>query len=194
MTFVVGLAGPGQVGKSTTAKNIVMTFNIIHPHLKVNRYAFAQPIYEIAESLTGIPIDTLKNEVYKEMSWSVDSAPIHSLAGWSPRKFLQIIGTECFRNNIDPNFWVETTLKKISHLDIAIIEDARFSNEFEKCDIVVELQREGIDYAMNHLSAMPPEEKYINYRLQLSHGMSYEPITKFIIDKYLTKKDFNNAV
>jgi len=184
MSFIVGLAGPGKVGKSTTAKNIVATFNILHPHLKVGRYAFAQPIYDITAELTGISVDTLKNEVYKETEWSEASAPIECLAGWSPRKLLQIIGTECFRNNVHSDFWVQTALHKIKHLDIAIIEDARFSNEFEYSNVIIELYREGVVYAKNHPSAMPPEERFVSHRLQLVHGMDYQPVVSFIMEKY----------
>lgn len=184
MVFVVGLAGPGKVGKSTTAKNIVATFNIFHPSLKVGRYAFAQPIYEVTAELTGISIDTLKNEIYKETSWSAETAPVPCLIDWSPRKLLQIIGTECFRNNVNPDFWIQTALNKIKNLDIAIIEDARFTNEFSKCNLVVELFREGVDYTKTHASAMPPDPQYVAERLHLSHGMDYQPIVSIIMERF----------
>ena len=44
MTYIVGLAGPGHVGKSTTARNIAKSFNVLYPDLKVCTFAFANPI------------------------------------------------------------------------------------------------------------------------------------------------------
>lgn len=167
MTFIIGLAGPGKVGKSTTAKSAVASFAKLFPDIRVIRYAFATPIYEMAASITGWEIDKLKDLKYKELAWTVETAPLPCLIGWSPRSFLQRIGTECFRQNISDRFWIDLSLKKVSEYDIAIIEDARFENEYKVCDIVVELEREGVEYARNHASAMPPDPKYVAKKVKI---------------------------
>lgn len=184
MVYVVGLAGPGRVGKSTTARNLVSSFHKTHPLLKVERYAFASLIYEITSTLTGIPIDVLKNEKYKETPWDETTTPLTCLKEWTPRKLLQIIGTECFRNNVSYDFWVQAAIMKVCHLDIVFIEDARFDNEFEKCDMVIELHRLGIDYAKNHQSAMPPDNKHIDIHLHLYPDMIYDDIINDVFMKY----------
>lgn len=173
---VIGLAGPGCVGKSTTAKGLVEAFNHLFPDVKVDRMAFADPIYNTANYLTGIPVETLKSQEYKEVSWTEETSPMPCLIGWTPRKFLQIVGTECFRNNVASNFWVESAIRQatVRGLDIVIMEDSRFSNEFEIADINIELKREGIEYACNHASAMPPEEKYIDFVIELYPDISFD--------------------
>jgi hypothetical protein len=192
MVFVVGLAGPGRVGKSTTAKALVKMFNINHYDIKAINTAFAKPLYDVASLLTGLPIDTLKDEVYKETPWTIENSPIPTLNGWTPRKFLQIIGTECFRQNVSESFWVEATLKQISNYDVAFVEDARFENEFTFCDMVIELERDGVEYAMNHPSAMPPPEKCVDIKFKLIPNVNLLPLVELINDKMITKLIYKN--
>lgn len=184
MTFIVGLAGPGHVGKSTTAKNIVKSINKLYPDLKACTFAFANPIYNLINSLIDVPISTLKDEVYKETPWNEETSPMPCLVGWTPRKFAQIIGTECFRKNIDQNFWVDAAICKIKNFDIAISEDSRFDNEYEMSNIVIELEREGIYYLKNHASAMPPNPKYIWKKIILFPDINYNDIAEDIFQQY----------
>jgi hypothetical protein len=189
MTFIVGLAGPGKVGKSTTAKLAIESFNKNFPKLKVIRYAFASPIYDMASYLTGWTVEKLKDLKYKEVEWTVETAPIPCLVGYSPRTFLQKIGTECFRNIIHSNFWIDVTLSKVKEYDVAIIEDARFENEFKICDMVIELQRSGIEYAGNHASAMPPDPKYISAKVKIDDpNFSVDAGVMAIVQEIITKK------
>lgn len=181
MTYIIGLAGPGHVGKSTTAKKLVKSFNKLYPTFKTCSFAFATPIYELVQNLIHIPIDQLKDEIYKETPWTEETTPIKCLNGWTPRKLLQIIGTECFRKNINENFWVHAAISSIKNNDIAISEDARFSNEYENCDIVIELEREGIEYLCNHASAMPPDPKYIWKKIKLTKNINFDSIVHEIV-------------
>lgn len=181
MAKIIGLAGPGKVGKSTTANALSRELAAVDSSLKIIRYAFASPIYTIASTLTGLSVSDLKNEKTKEVPWTAENAPMPCLIGWHPRKFLQIIGTECFRDNVSQNFWVEATLQYVKNFDIAIIEDARFDNEFELCDLVIELERDGVEYAKNHPSAMPPNPKYVWEKIHLTPGISFTNLAQSII-------------
>jgi len=187
MVFVIGLAGPGHVGKSTTAKALVSTFNKVYPDLKVTNAAFATPLYEVASLLIKIPIDVLKGEIYKETVWTKETSPMNSLVGWTPRKFLQVIGTECFRNNVNSDFWIDATFQEIKSFDVVFMEDSRFENEYKFSDLVIELERDGIIYAKNHPSAMPPDEKYIYKKLKLHSKIDFTDIISEIYEIY--KKD-----
>lgn len=185
MTFIVGLAGPAKVGKSTTAKKIVEIASHKYPQIKIIRYAFATPIYEMASYITGWTIDKLKDLKYKEVSWTEETAPFPSLIGYSPRSLLQKIGTECFRNIIAENFWVDLAIKKCEAYDIAIIEDARFSNEFATCNLNIELERTGIVYERNHPSAMPPDPMYISRREKIdTMGFDGKDLTEYIFTEF----------
>lgn len=184
MTFIVGLAGPGHVGKSTTAKNLTKSFKFLYPDLKIRTFAFADPIYKMVSELTGLSNETLKNEIYKETPWTKDTTPMPCLIGWTPRKFLQIIGTECFREKVNVNFWVEAALCKLKEYDIVISEDSRFENEYIPANIVIELEREGLEYLKNHASAMPPEQKYIWKKIRLFPDINYNMIATDIYEQY----------
>ena len=175
MAFKIGLAGPANVGKSTTARRLLEEFDKIEKNC-ATAYAFAEPIYEMVKSITGIPIYILKSQDYKNVEWTEKTAPLPSLKGWTPRKFLQKIGTECFRDQIFEDFWIEYAIKNVNGFDIAIFEDARFENEFKKCDIVIELEREGVVYAMNHPSAMPPDPKYVTMKINLTENLNYKEL------------------
>lgn len=166
MAYIIGLAGPAKVGKSTTAKAAIESLKR-YKELTTIRYAFATPIYETASMLTGWSIEKLKDLKYKEVEWTEETAPVKCLVGFSPRSFLQKVGTECFRNVIHPNFWIDVTISKVKDYDIAIIEDARFENEFKICDLVIELERENIKYECNHASAMPPDPKYVSAKVKI---------------------------
>jgi cytidylate kinase len=187
MTFIVGLAGPANVGKSTTARRLKETCNALYPELKVCTFAFASKLYETMELLTGIPKETLKSQEYKEVVWTLETSPMPCLVGWTPRKFAQIIGTEGIRNNVDKNFWVECAIKSVKQFDIAISEDSRFDTEYAASNINFELCRSNISYACNHASAMPPHQKFIYEKINLHEGMEYMDIVKTIVKVYTNK-------
>jgi hypothetical protein len=61
--------------------------------------------------------------------WVYNVQPISELL--TPRKILQLFGTEGGRDTIHPNIWVNSTLSEISSNDNVIITDARFPNEVD---------------------------------------------------------------
>jgi len=179
MTTIIGLAGPGGVGKSTTSKAISKLLK--DDGYTVTSSAFAEPLYEVTSLITGIPVEKLKSQDYKETPWTDNNAPIPCLSEWTPRKLLQIIGTECFRENINYDFWIQLAISRVKNYDFAIFEDARFVNEYEKCHVVYELARPGVEYKMNHPSAMPPDKKYINSIIELTPNLDFSPWVQDII-------------
>lgn len=50
----------------------------------------------------------------------------------TPRKILQLLGTECGRNIVHPNIWINATLRNYNEDSKWIISDTRMSNEFDK--------------------------------------------------------------
>jgi len=125
---VVGITGKKQHGKDTLGKYLVNRYGYI-------RIAFADAIKEMLRPSFGFSEEQL-NGTLKEVEdpfWKI-----------SPRKVMQFVGTELFRNKmpelipeVESNFWVLIVKKKI--LDILqvqpeakfVITDVRFENELE---------------------------------------------------------------
>lgn len=186
--FLIGLAGPAGVGKSTTATSLVYSLQSLNKDLKIRYDAFATPLYHICSYLLGIPVETLASQDYKNLPWTEETAPLPCLVGWTPRKFIQKTGTECFRNNIHTDFWVQVSRKMLSNHDIVIMGDARFPNEYQACDYVIELSRNGVEYAGDHASAMKPDSKYIHMNLQLYRDISFTPLASILMSCYEQRK------
>lgn len=89
-----------------------------------------------------VPIKNIKTEevewkfITKEFYESLSSLEkdYHSahIVKLTPRKLLQLLGTDCGRNIIHPNIWVNSTLSKYNKdVDTYIITDTRFIEEAE---------------------------------------------------------------
>lgn len=188
MTYIVGLAGPAKVGKTTTGDELLRLISLKKPKLKVKVTSFARALYQITSMITGVTEDVLESQEYKGTEWTDKTAPLKFLSGWTPRKLINTIGTECFRDKIDNNFWVEIAISSVKKYDIAILTDARFQNEYEVCDYTLELSREGIDYARNHASSMPPPEDMIDEKISLYEGIDLSYIASDIISRSCLRK------
>ena len=107
-----------------------------------------------------------EQEVYdyikeKEWFWLENLKPTKETM--TPRKILQLLGTEGGRDVIHPNIWVNATLGDLTEKDHVIITDARFPNEViginRKGGIVVKIIRPSVVSTSNH----PSETSLNNY-------------------------------
>jgi hypothetical protein len=113
-----GLAGSG---KTTAALHLVEQYGYA-------RVRFADPIKKICADvgLTEAEINGNRKEL-----------PCDMLGGKSPRWLQQWIGTECFREQVHPDFWVRAwrrAVDKFDQLPFAqhiVVDDCRFPNEAE---------------------------------------------------------------
>lgn len=132
MSFkVIGLTGYKQCGKSTLAKAI------LDEAAKIGRfgciYSFAKPLKEICHILFGGNEDNwygdLKTERFPE--WELRLGDMYA----TPRRILQTMGTEIFRNKVADDFWLMvaeryiTDIVKAQQCDFVVIDDVRFENE-----------------------------------------------------------------
>lgn len=191
MSFIIGLYGPAKVGKTTTGKALIKGFKKLYPELTVKFISFADPLYEIVSILTDVPVKKLQDQSYKEVVWTKETAPIPAFVGWTPRKLLQIVGTECFRNQIHQEIWIQLAINRCKKYDITIIGDCRFSNELKISNFNIELKRNTIDYAKNHASAMPPDPELINKQIKLYKKIDF---LETINEIYKLYKDNKNAI
>tara|TARA_Y100000389_G_C17460604_1_gene521369 strand:+ start:556 stop:1095 length:540 start_codon:yes stop_codon:yes gene_type:complete len=91
-------------GKDTFCNYLSKKFN----NYKTGQIAFADPIYDI-------------------MFYAQHTCGFNSV---KDRKFLQFVGTEWGRS-IQDDIWINIALSKAKDLDIALISDLRFNNEFQ---------------------------------------------------------------
>ena len=52
----------------------------------------------------------------------------------SPRRFMQLLGTECGRDLFGDDFWVDTLRRKAQGTAVVLVPDVRFKNEAALCD------------------------------------------------------------
>nr|DAS96657.1 MAG TPA: deoxynucleoside monophosphate kinase [Caudoviricetes sp.] len=82
----------------------------------------------------------------KEAFTNIDTGKIYGEL--SPRKFMQLFGTE-FGRNIDGDLWVRMVENKY---ETCVISDVRFWNELFVCDVVILVKRDRSGVSGNHIS------------------------------------------
>lgn len=153
-SFIVGLAGPQQVGKDTVAGLLVDSFRNSHTWAAADY--LARPLYETVSSLTGLSVAQLQDRRTKETPFVGPGAP-RGLSDWTPRRMLEFIGTEVVRTHFGGDLWVNRLLERNRELlasgGVLFISDVRFLDEARICDVVIELERDGITYPNTHASS-----------------------------------------
>ena len=121
--MIIGLGYRARSGKDTVAQMLVSNFGF-------QRAAFADTLKQACASVFGFTESQLNGEL-KEVTdgyWSdVLGAPT------TPRKILQLVGTEAFRTAIHQDIWVHSLHRRILTEDKPhwVITDMRFLNEVE---------------------------------------------------------------
>lgn len=166
--FIIGLCGNAGTGKDSATDYLRSC-----PYIDggVYRVAFADPIREIAK-LFGFTQEQLTDRTLKE-------AP-DEFWGFSPRTFMQKVGTEMFRDCLRDDIWIKLLEKRITDIKncidrrdgcafetvrpkIIFITDVRFPNEAEAIrkmgGYIFKITREGFSKSGENLH---PSEKFIN--------------------------------
>ncbi len=171
--FVVGLAGPKKVGKSTTADALEIALK----PLQMRVASFAGPLYESISAITGIPVPVLKDQRIKDRPLTTAETSNPCLVGKTIREILEWQG-EGIRQFLGIDHWVHRAFSPLPEIlgippstipgGVIVFDDARHGPEFEATDINFELEREGCSYPCNHPSAMPPDPTYIAEKISLN--------------------------
>lgn len=125
--MIVGLCGAAGCGKSTAAA-------FLRDRHKFFDFALADPLYKMVSAMLGQPVEWIKDRANKEahIDW----------VGKSPRRLLQLLGTEFGRGVLDDEIWVRHLLRRIDATTAAMhrywskpvtvnfsVSDVRFDNE-----------------------------------------------------------------
>ena len=150
--MLIGLAGPKRSGKTLAAEHLVERYGFHHD-------SFAAPLRRFACDVLGLTPAELETLKESSVDWLDDSRDDRPQV--TPRRFLQLVGTEFGRNLIHPHLWVRACLRRIEGRSDVVISDCRFSNEArairERGGLVVRLNGRG-EFGDKHLSemALPP--------------------------------------
>lgn len=117
MTLIIALTAPAGAGKSTAAAHLASRYGAV-------RYSLAYPLKEIARRA----LDFTYPQVYGDQATKDATDPRY---GFSPRWFLQRLGTEGIREVLGADFWTRHALGRIAAdaPRLAVIDDCRFENE-----------------------------------------------------------------
>jgi hypothetical protein len=121
ISMIISLSGKKRSGKTTVANHLISKYGFLE-------VSWAYPLKEIiGKQLFGLTDDHL---------YGPDEIREETITEWgmSPRRILQVVGTDLFRTSICDDFWVRAGLKVIrkhlseGNLDI-VVSDSRFPNE-----------------------------------------------------------------
>ena len=167
--MIIGLCGEQGSGKDTVANILISEYGFI-------KLTFASTLKDVVAILFSWPRDLLEGLTEESRLWreTVDdfwSAKL-SISGFTPRKALQMIGTDLFRLHFNNDIWISIVENKIGamlknnpNINI-VISDCRFANEFSLIkqfpdSHIITILREK-NYSINKL-AHSSETEWVNY-------------------------------
>lgn len=130
---LVGIVGFAGSGKSTVADILVNDHSF-------NSISFADGVKDATSAIFGWPRDLLEGDTAESREFRETENPYWTEKfGYSvtPRKMMQIMGTEAGRQCFHPDIWIHRTFNVINAwsaigIDRVVIPDVRFGNEIEE--------------------------------------------------------------
>ena len=155
---IIGFTGKAKSGKDTAAE----VFRELAGYDNCEVMSFAQPLKEIA-MIFGFTREQCYNQELKEV--------VDEFWGITPRKFLQLTGTEMFRNHFREDCWTKLFTRRIIDLQkkktvpkFVLVTDVRFPNEVDCIrrlgGFIFKIQRPSLSTSSNMYKH--PSEIYID--------------------------------
>jgi hypothetical protein len=133
MKKIIGILGLAGSGKSTIA-------NILVDDYGFKQESFAKPLKDSVSTIFSWDRELLEGSTPHSRQWreTIDEYWSNELnKEITPRKVLQEIGTEVFRNNFHQDIWIKSLKKRIlDSNDNIVITDCRFINELQAIEEV----------------------------------------------------------
>lgn len=159
MGRIIALIGFIGSGKGTVAKILTKQHGFIQESM-------AKPVKDVAAVAFGWERELLEGATADSRVWreSKDDWWSQKLSfDVTPRKILQLIGTELFRDKIHQDFWIHCLENRIDRNKNYVISDVRFTNEIETlrnmgatiCRVVRGPDPEYYETALNNPELMP---------------------------------------
>ena len=131
--MIIGLCGAQSSGKDTVANILISEYGFV-------KLTFASTLKDVVAILFSWPRDLLEGLTEESRIWreNVDDfwSEKLSIPNFTPRKALQMIGTDLFRIHFNNDIWISIVENKISTIlknnpnTNIVISDCRFTNEF----------------------------------------------------------------
>lgn len=126
--FVIGLSGLIGSGKNSVGLVLI-------EHYGFTKLAFADSLKDVLASVFGWDRELLEGETSESRAWRniVDPwwSAVLGIEDFSPRKAMQLVGTDVFRTFLHPDIWVKSLVRKVelSENKKIVVTDCRFFNE-----------------------------------------------------------------
>lgn len=187
---IIGLTGFARCGKDTLANEFIRLSNS-----RIIKYSFATPLKELCRTAFLLSDEQLYGE---------EKEDIDERWGVSPRKILQTMGTNVFRESLstffpelkcvkEGEFWIhhfELWVKKQSEDGIIIIPDVRFKNEIDVIKknngIIIKIVRENKEAITGN--SHKSEQELANYSgsINIENDGDYDKYIHTIQELYKT--------
>lgn len=198
--MIIGVSGYSGSGKDTIGA-IIQYLNFPNPQFSIEKVCtdysdyeelldeesgwqtrkFAGKLKDIAEHLTGIPLEKFEDQEFKKTNlgpeWDVPAAAslvdgIINLSEMRPmtvREFLQKLGTNGLRMGLHDNVWVNALMADYDKESNWIITDTRFPNEAkaikDKGGVIIRVNRPGVEPINDHPSEVGLDNWDFDYKL-----------------------------
>jgi len=204
--MIIGINGKINAGKDTVGE-IIQKLCLTNTNQNYKIKKFADKLKDIVCILIGCTREQLEDREFKEkelgeewwyycnslffdgetkmVSYSEANDTIKDNTSWyivklTPRKLLQLLGTEAGRNIIHPNIWVNTLFADYSAQSNWIITDIRFPNELkavkDKKGITIRVTRPGTAIG-SHPSETALDDAKFDYEI-INDGTMEELVKK----------------
>jgi hypothetical protein len=205
---IIGISGYSGVGKDTVG-TIIQYVNCENPQSSIEEMCanyseyeywldeqsnweirkFAGKLKDIAEHLTGIPIEKFEDQEFKKTNlgpeWDYQIDEFNTPTKMTVRDFLQKLGTDAMRMGLHDNVWVNALMadytSEESWLNTSlgekpnvvypnwIITDVRFPNEAQaikdKGGIIIRVDRPGVNPINDHPSETGLDDWKFDYKI-----------------------------
>lgn len=184
---IIGITGAKYTGKTTLAREIV------RQHGNAQIYSFAKPLKEVCHILFGGTeanwYGDFKNEKLPE--WSLLLGEGFS----TPRRILQTVGADLFRDKVYHDFWVLVARRYIADIfqneqcGLVVIDDVRFDNEAEMLrnedynTTIVKITRDTDAPKDSHASERGVTGHLIDYRYEIPRKDQVEAVAHDILKR-----------
>jgi hypothetical protein len=174
----IGILGKKGAGKDYFAGALCKELSL--KGLYTGHFAFAYPLKKVLSGIVGCPADKFDNREFKERCYfSLTDGFTYDVMGqpaghdtMSMREMLQDVG-QGLKHILGDNIWINATMSKIETaeedegLEVAIISDVRYKNEYEalkeKGAIFVRVVNPSLKYYDKHSSENEANDFEVDY-------------------------------